>query len=227
MKSGMKQREVSPRDNVTRLELVRPEQAPPSVRALWATLRGPSTATWLRVLAFALVLGGLLWRYDQAKTARALRREVLEQYLLYMNLAWEEYNVALPLALLSDGDDGLDYERYTRVLERIQQARRERRDAYARIQARLAALRPFPGERADELEKLLRESDLRAEEASGMLDDWVRDAYCMNADCVNTRGRNHDDTYPLFEELMKLRQVLMKNRGLDHAMVTLLESQFR
>jgi len=195
-------------------------------RTVGAAILNPNTATWLRVLAFALVLGGVMWRYDEQKVVRELRYEALTQYMLYMNVAWAEYEEISILAVLPD-DPEHGFERYDEWQHRVQQARNLRRDAFARALSSVVALSAFPGERSAELEEALKQSDVRAEESSERIDGWMRDLYCRNTECLNPTRRSNDVTAALFEDLRKMQEVLRKNRELDNANVKLFQSRFR
>ena len=212
-------RSVSP---IHTLEEVKPGAATGRARGHWlmALVQARGTAATLLVIGACLLVTGIWRHYDQWKSAQATRRELLERYLLYMNLTWDEYNLLYPLVAAP-----LTYERYSRVMGDISTARSRRLNSFARLQMLAISLRAYPGEGNGELEFALFQSDVRASRVSGMVDDWIRNSYCMHNDCVNSRNNFRDLKYPQYDELMKIRETLMKSHTEDWKVVELIERQ--
>jgi hypothetical protein len=207
---------------VTSLEEVRSRSAPwrARLRWLWDALRGRSAAVVALVFAVTLVLGGVWFRFQQWQLAHQIRRELLQQYLIHMNAAWDEYDVLYPLAV--DPALAITYERYEKAADALGEARRRRMVAFSAVQAAAISLRAFPDERTQELEQAVAATDARAMELSGWVDRWLRDSFCLHADC----GPPPSPPFNQYEELMRIRGRLVENRAADLKTVQSMEAQF-
>ncbi|HLL55504.1 MAG TPA: hypothetical protein VK447_18235 [Myxococcaceae bacterium] len=223
MSPGLRQVEPRPDATVTSLDEVRYRGAPWLWRArrLWDALRGRSTAVALLVLSVALVLGGVWQRFEQWKLAHQIRRELLQQYLLHMNAPWEEYEVIYPLAL--EPGRPITDEKREQAIAALGAVRRRRTQTFSALASGAASLRAFPDERTtEELVRAVEAADTRAFEFSGMVDRWLRESFCLHADC----GTPASPPFNQYDDLMRIRGRLVEDRAVDLKTVQLMEAQF-
>lgn len=215
---------LAPEGRVTSLVEMREQREPRPFlgQRLWEAARGRGAAVTFLVVAAALVLGGVLLRYDRWKTAVSLRREALEQFLVYQDQLEDEYDVAYPLA--AGAQQELTFERYKQSIDALNAAKKERQRTFARLAATAASLRAYQQKEAVELEKALRDSDGRASLAHGHIEGWIRDTYCMTADCENSEGRVHDPGFAQYPALMKIWEEVRTDRALDLRVRELIEA---